>query len=86
LFTAFQRRQPFHDNFLRPCQIIDAPEQLRMIAQECGMQPTYPGADGVLQGRIADELDERSARWGDVADQLWAERYPSGAMPDTVTR
>ncbi|SHI56148.1 radical SAM protein [Desulfofundulus thermosubterraneus] len=74
LFAAYQKRQPFHDNLLRPCPIIDVPQALRDIVKESGAHPTHEGADSVLEGIIAAHLDERSREWGRVADQLWAER------------
>jgi hypothetical protein len=74
LFAAYQKRQPFHDNLLRPCPIIDVPRALREIVRESGAHPTHEGAETVLQGIIAAHLDERSREWGRVADRIWAER------------
>ncbi|RKO65828.1 radical SAM protein [Desulfofundulus salinus] len=75
LFAAYQKRQPFHDNLLRPCPIIDVPQALRDIVKESGARPTHEGADTVLEGTIAACLDGRSREWGRVADRLWAERH-----------
>ncbi|MGB9803432.1 radical SAM protein [Desulfofundulus sp.] len=76
LFAAYQKRQPFHDNLLRPCPVIDVPQALRDIVKESGAHPTHEGAESVLEGTIAAWLDERSRDWGRVADRLWAERHP----------
>ncbi|MCL6560127.1 MAG: radical SAM protein, partial [Firmicutes bacterium] len=76
VFAAFQKRQPFSDNFLRPCPIIDVPEALREIVAESGAKPTHPGAESVLTGTIAAYLDRRSEEWGRVADGIWANRHP----------
>ncbi len=74
LFTAYQKRQPFAENFLRPCPVIDVPEALREIVAESGAYPTHPGADTVLGGPIGDFLDRRAADWKAVSDQIWRER------------
>ncbi|NPV29588.1 MAG: radical SAM protein [Firmicutes bacterium] len=74
LFAAYQKRQPFAENFLRPCPVIDVPEALREIVAESGAYPTHPGADTVLGGPIGDFLDRRAADWKAVSDQIWRER------------
>ncbi|MEW6574391.1 MAG: radical SAM protein [Bacillota bacterium] len=78
LFAAFQKRQPFSDNFLRPCPIIDVPQALRDIVSETGARPTHPGAESVLTGTIASYLDRRSEEWGRVADRIAAQKKEAG--------
>ncbi|MDI3548202.1 MAG: hypothetical protein PWR10_1854 [Halanaerobiales bacterium] len=63
LFKSYQKRQPFTDNLMAPCPIIDNPQALRDIIEESGARPTHPGADMVLKGNVAKELDELSKRW-----------------------
>jgi MoaA/NifB/PqqE/SkfB family radical SAM enzyme len=75
LFAAYQKRQPFSDNYLRPCPIIDVPVALREIVKESGARPTHPGAESVLTGTIASHLDRRAEEWRNVADRIWAERH-----------
>lgn len=74
LFAAYQRSQPFSENLLRPCPIIDSPEALRRIVRESGAYPTHEGAETVLSGKIASFLDRRSAEWKAVADPIWESR------------
>lgn len=74
LFEAYQKRQPFHCNHLRPCPIIDNPRALREIVQESGAHPTHEGAETVLEGVVAAYLDDLSRAWGELADEIWAER------------
>ncbi len=74
LFTEYQKRQPFSDNMLCPCPIIDNPQALREIVQATGAHPTHEGAETVLEGEIASFLDQRSADWKQVADPIWDER------------
>jgi len=77
LFRAFQQRQPFSENLLRVCPIIDVPDQLREICTETGARPSHPGADTFLQPPLADALDARAQRWHEVADPIWEERHPA---------
>jgi len=82
LFRAYQRRQPFSENMLRPCPIIDVPEALREIVAESGARPTHPGADGVLGGCVAAFLDRRAADWAETSAPVWQRRCacrPMGA-------
>ncbi|OAT86434.1 radical SAM protein [Desulfotomaculum copahuensis] len=74
LFAAYQKRQPFDDNLLRPCPIIDVPRALRNIVAESGARPTHAGAETVLTGTIAAQLNNRSREWGRVAGDIWAKR------------
>lgn len=74
LFTAYQKGQPFTDNMLCPCPIIDKPDALRQIVQETGAYPTHEGAETVLSGEIASFLDQRAAAWKEVADPIWNSR------------
>lgn len=63
LFQSFQKRQPFSDNLLAPCPIIDNPQQLRDIVAESGAYPTHEGAETILSGSIGKYLDELSSDW-----------------------
>lgn len=69
-FKIYQREQPFNGNHLAPCPIIDAPQALRKMVDECGAYPTHKGAEQVLEGEVAEHLDDLSQRWIDVADQF----------------
>ncbi|WP_258360796.1 radical SAM protein [Moorella sulfitireducens] len=76
LFRAYQQRQPFSDNLLRPCPLIDVPGALREIVATTGARPTHRGAETVLSGPIGAFLDANAARWAAVADKIWRERHP----------
>jgi len=76
LFAAYQKRQPFCDDHLRPCPIIDVPAALRDIVVECGAEPTHEGAETVLTGEIGKFLDHRSAAWAAAVEELRAKNSP----------
>lgn len=79
VFAAYQKRQPFAANHYAPCPIIDNPQSLRDIVAESGARPTHVGAEDVLTGATAAFLDQRSAEWHRVADQLEEERRQAAA-------
>ncbi len=63
LFQAFEKRQPFNDNLLAPCPLIDNPDALREIIKETEASGTHPGAEDCLRGATAEYLDDLSSRW-----------------------
>lgn len=73
IFKAYQKRQPFSNNFLRPCPLIDVPECLREIVKESGAVPTYEGADAIL---IADKakMDQIAYEWKLEAEKIAKEK------------
>ena len=76
-FREYQKRQPFSDNYLRPCPIIDVPDELRQMIQNNNACPTHEGADTILTGEVAGFLDQRAADWEKVADDIWESRNGS---------
>ena len=71
LFMAYRRNQPFNQNHLRPCPLLDNPGALTRMVEESGAASTdmeSPEDVRVLSGKC-----ERAARaWAPVADTLWA--------------
>jgi MoaA/NifB/PqqE/SkfB family radical SAM enzyme len=74
LFKSYQKRQPFSDNMMAPCPIIDHPHQLRTIVLESGAQPTHEGAEDVLNGETAKFLDNLSYNWREMSQPINEER------------
>ncbi|MDY6826919.1 MAG: radical SAM protein [Bacillota bacterium] len=70
LFAAYQSRQPFSNNLLRPCPLIDVPDQLREIVTESGARPTHEGADDILYGETARKMDKTAQAWKEEADRI----------------
>lgn len=72
LFRAYQKRQPFNDNMLRPCPLIDNPDQLAACVNECGAYSTQIKRGDVNQ--LAQALQGYANDWGTRADILWEEQ------------
>ncbi|HHW18939.1 MAG TPA: radical SAM protein [Firmicutes bacterium] len=75
LFKAYQANQPFNENLMRPCPIIDNPEKLEKIVNETGAYPTQK--NGVTATELCRPLYGYAEAWGKVADKIWAEMKES---------
>lgn len=71
-FTEIRKRQPYDENLLRPCMIIDVPEVLREVVTVCGAHPTHTGADAVIND-FAHDMDDYSEEYKEMADNKWRE-------------
>ena len=75
-FSAIRERQPFSDNFLMPCQLIDHPNIFREIYGEYHPRPTHPGAESLVT-TLSDQLDSYSTKVGSIMDKAWEEDFKS---------
>lgn len=76
LFQAYRRRQPFNDNMLRPCPILDNPQAIRDMVRESGARSTEMEAPEDVVSLTA-KTDDIAKRWAKKADRLWQNRKPS---------
>ena len=74
LFRAIRKRQPFNENLLRPCMIIDNPNVLREIVAESGAHPTHPGADTIITD-LAEDINRYAEEYGKIVDPVWSQKY-----------
>jgi MoaA/NifB/PqqE/SkfB family radical SAM enzyme len=73
-FRAIQARQPYTDNLLRPCMLIDCPEVLEEVVTSCGARPTHPGA-GTIINELKGPLRQYSREYARYADEAWEKEY-----------
>ena len=70
LFMEYRKGQPFNDNHLRPCPMLENPEKLRAIVQKTGAKST-----NLIMEEDVDTLcgrcDEFAYQWQSVADDIW---------------
>ena len=80
LFATIRKRQPYSDNLLRVCKIIDNPEVLKEVIEETNAFPTCDGATEIIQNPlIRNHLMNYAKEWGSLADEAWKSReYDSG--------
>ena len=70
-FREIQRRQPFNENLLMPCMLIDNPRQSREIMALTGARPTHPGAESLIE-QLAPAIDEYAAEVERVYTPVWS--------------
>jgi len=70
LFMEYRKNQPFNENMLRPCPMLDNPEKLREMVGNSGAHST-----DFLAPESAEELTAKTeaaaAAWQITADALW---------------
>ena len=70
LFMAYHDNQPFNENMLRPCPMLENPEILQKLVKETGAHSTdlqSPETAEHLCGKCVHYAQE----WAPVADKLW---------------
>ena len=71
LFAEYRKGQPFNDNHLRPCPMLENPEKLREIIKKTGAKST----DLIVEedvDTLCGKCDEFAYEWKPVADEIWA--------------
>ncbi|MBC7196717.1 MAG: radical SAM protein, partial [Deferribacterales bacterium] len=76
IFKAYQSKQPFNDNHLRPCPILDNPDKIVEIVKESGASSTQP-IDKEKPEELYNKCYDIAANWAEVADELWSNRIKS---------
>ena len=70
LFMEYYHNQPFNDNHLRPCPMLENPDCLCRMIEKTGAKST-----DLIEQESAEELCAKcrdfAARWQPVADELW---------------
>ena len=71
LFMAYHDNQPFNDNMLRPCPMLENPEKLRAMVKETGAVNTdYQSPESV--DHLCDQTTPYADNWKGTADKLWS--------------
>ncbi|MFB3844546.1 MAG: radical SAM protein [Candidatus Cloacimonadaceae bacterium] len=73
IFKAYQKRQPFNDNMLRPCPVLDNPEIIKAIIEESHAKSTDMLAPEPVEQLCAKTIPA-AEKWALKADELWNER------------
>ncbi len=73
LFMAYHDGQPFNENMLRPCPMLENPEKLRKMVAETGAHSTDLQSPESAD-HLCSKCDRYSEEWRVKADELWSER------------
>ena len=70
IFMAYHDAQPFNDNMLRPCPMLENPEKLRKIVAETGAHSTDMQSPESAE-HLCAKCDAYAENWVDTANKLW---------------
>ncbi|MCR3921972.1 MAG: radical SAM protein, partial [Firmicutes bacterium] len=70
LFQQYSQNQPFNDNHLRPCPLLDNPDKLRAMVQNTQASSTQM-LDLEQVEALTDKCHEMAKAWAPVADEIW---------------
>ena len=71
MLMAYHRGQPFHENMLRPCPMLENPEKLCAMVNACGAHSTDLQSPESVE-HLCAKCGQYSAEWAPVAGELWA--------------
>jgi hypothetical protein len=74
LFIQYHRNQPFNDNHLRPCPLLDNPGRLTAMVEASGSTSTdFVKPEDVR--RLSDKCVDTAEKWAVTAERLWGESH-----------
>ncbi|MDR3551820.1 MAG: radical SAM protein [Clostridia bacterium] len=76
LFAQYQQNQPFSENHLRPCPLLDNPEKLRTMVKNAHAHSTQM-EDNEDVDDLTAKCEGISQQWKVTADEIW-ESSPAG--------
>ncbi len=80
---GIRSHQPYRENLLTPCMLIDAPEILRKVVKEFNAHPTCDGAEELIT-KFAEELDKYAVEYRKYADQAWKKEWKKGDSEESI--
>lgn len=78
MFMAYHDGQPFNDNMLRPCPMLENPEKLRAMVEASGAHSTDMQSPETAD-HLCTKCDAYAACWKPATDALWAENRAAKA-------
>lgn len=81
LFMAYHDGQPFNDNMLRPCPMLENPEILRNMVKRTGAKSTDLQSPESVD-HLCEKCDSYAACWKGTADTLWSRTSQTSAALD----
>ena len=70
IFMAYHDGQPFNENHLRPCPMLETPELLRKMVEETGAHSTDLQSPESVD-HLCDKCVSYAKNWTPTADRLW---------------
>lgn len=74
LFKEYRKGQPFHDNHLRPCPLLDNPGALTKVVEDSGAHSTdLQDPENVRE--LSEKCKHVAEEWAVTADGIWDEKH-----------
>lgn len=70
LFMQYRKNQPFNENQMRPCPMLDNPEMIRKMVNESGAHSTQLEDSETIE-ELTAKTQPAADKWKPVADKLW---------------
>lgn len=70
LFMAYRHDQPFNDNHLRPCPMLENPDCLRDIIKRTGARSTNLMGEETAEA-LCSKCDKFAKEWAPKAEEIW---------------
>ncbi len=70
LFMAYRHDQPFNDNHLRPCPMLENPECLKKIINQTGAKSTNLECEESAE-QLCAKCEKFAREWAPKAEELW---------------
>ena len=80
MLMAYHDGQPFNENMLRPCPMLENPEKLREMVEGTDAHSTDMQSPESVE-HLCSKCDRYAAEWKPVADALWKENREKKAQP-----
>lgn len=74
LFMAYHNGQPFNDNYLRPCPMLENPQELRRIINETGAKSSNLEGEETVE-MLCSRCDKYAEHWIPTAEKLWEQDH-----------
>ena len=72
MMMAYHDNQPFNENMLRPCPMLENPDRLREMVEKSGAYSTDLQSPETAE-HLCAKCDQYAKNWKPVADELWKE-------------
>ncbi len=70
IFMEYRKNQPFNENHLRPCPMLDNPEKFREMVNNAKAHSTQMEDSETVEELTAKTMPA-AEKWKPVADKLW---------------
>ncbi|MEA4815675.1 MAG: radical SAM protein [Lachnospiraceae bacterium] len=83
LFMAYHNNQPFNENHLRPCPLLDNPGRLTKMVEESKAHSTDLESPEDVRD-LSKKCVEKAEKWSVVAERLWKEHNEKKASEEKI--